>query len=71
MKTEIIGKTDCGCFVILETTAEGLPTKRTSVHIDSIADGRTTIEDQINLANAEGEVRLARLTAMNALLGSK
>ena len=71
MKTEIIGKTDCGCFVILETTAEGLPTKRTSVHIDSIADGRTTIEDQINLANAEGEVRLARLTAMNALLGTK
>lgn len=71
MKTEIIGKTDCGCFVVLETTAEGLPTKRTSVHIDSIADGRTTIEDQINLANAEGEVRLARLTAMNALLGTK
>ena len=71
MKTEIIGKTDCGCFVILETTAEGLPTRRTSVHIDSIADGRTTIEDQINLANAEGEVRLARLTAMNALLGTK
>jgi len=71
MKTEIIGKTDCGCFVILETTAEGLPTKRTSVHIDSIADGRTTIEEQINLAKADGEVRLARLTAMNALLGTK
>ena len=71
MKTEIIGKTDCGCFVVLETTAEGLPTRRTSVHIDSIADGRTTIEDQINLANADGELRLARLTAMNALLGSQ
>lgn len=71
MKTEIIGKTDCGCFVILETTAEGLPTKRTSVHIDSIADGRTTIEEQINLANTDAEVRFARLNAMNALLSKQ
>ena len=34
IKVDVIGKSDCGCFVILETSAEGLPKKRTSVHID-------------------------------------
>ena len=69
MKVEIIDRTDE--FIILETSAEGLPSKRTSVHIDAIINGQTTLEEQINLAKADGEVRLARLTAMNALLGTK
>ena len=65
MKVEVIGKTDCGCFVVLETSAEGLPAKRTSVHIDSIVDGRTTLEEQIEIARVDGELRLTRLNAMN------
>jgi hypothetical protein len=71
VKVEVIGKTDCGCFVILETSADGLPKKRTSVHIDSIADGRTTLEEQIELAREDGELRLRRIQAMNEALGDK
>lgn len=70
VNVEIIGKSDCGCFVILETAAEGLPAKRTSVHIDSIADGRTTLEEQIEKARVDGEVRLTRLQAMEEALNS-
>lgn len=66
MKVEVIDRTDE--FIILETSAEGLPSKRTSVHIDAIISGQTTLEEQINLAKADGEVRIARLNAMNALL---
>ena len=69
LKVDVLGKTNCGCFVVLETSAEGLPAKRTSVHIDSILDGRTTIEEQIELARKDGEIRLARLTEMNKILG--
>lgn len=66
MRVEVIDRTDE--FIILEVSSEGLPSKRTSIHIDSIIDGRTTLEEQIELARADGEVRLARLNAMNALL---
>ena len=69
MKVEVIDRTDE--FIILEVSSEGLPSKRTSIHIDSIIDGRTTLEEQIELARADGEVRLARLNAMNALLGAQ
>lgn len=68
MRVEIIGRSDCGCFVILETSADGLPAKRTSVHIDAIADGRTTLKEQIELARKDGEIRLTRLVAMNNIL---
>lgn len=68
MKVEVIGQSNCGCFVILETSSDGLPAKRTSVHIDSIADGRTTLEEQIQLAKEDGEIRLKRLQAMNEAL---
>jgi len=66
MKVEVIDRTEE--FIILEVSSEGLPAKRTSIHIDSIIDGRTTLEEQMELARADGEVRLARLNAMNALL---
>ena len=66
MKVEVIDRTDE--FIILEVSSEGLPAKRTSVHIDSIIDGRTTLEEQMAIARADGELRLARLNAMNALL---
>jgi len=69
MKVEVIDRTEE--FIILEVSAEGMPAKRISVHIDSIIDGRTTLEDQIELARSDGEVRLARLQAMNALLGEQ
>jgi hypothetical protein len=69
MRVEVIDRTDE--FIILEVSSEGLPSKRTSIHIDSIIDGRTTLEEQIELARADGEVRLARLNAMNALLGTQ
>jgi len=68
MRVEVIDRTDE--FIILEVSSEGLPAKRTSIHIDSIIDGRTTLEEQIELARADGEVRLARLNAMNALLNT-
>jgi len=68
MAVKVIGKSDCGCFVILESNIEGIK-KRTSIHIDSIADGRTTLEEQIELVKKDGEVRLARLNAMNNILG--
>ena len=67
MKVEVVDKTEE--FIVLEVSAEGLPKKRTSIHIDSIADGRTTLEEQIELARADGELRLARINAMNATLG--
>lgn len=69
MRVEVIDRTDE--FIILEVSSEGLPSKRTSIHIDSIIDGRTTLEEQIELARADGEVRLARLNAMNALLDTQ
>ena len=66
MKVEIVERTEV--FIILETSFDGLPAKRTSVHIDAIIDGITTLEEQIEIARADGEVRLTRLNAMNALL---
>ena len=69
MKVEVIDRTEE--FIVLEVSAEGMPAKRTSIHIDSIIDGRTTLEEQIEKARVDGEVRLARLNAMNALLGEQ
>ena len=66
MKVEVVDKTEE--FIVLEVSAEGLPKKRISIHIDSIADGRTTLEEQIELARADGEIRLARINAMNKTL---
>ena len=66
MKVDIIERTDE--FIVLEVSAEGLPAKRTSVHIDAIIDGRTTLEEQIDFARADGELRLKRLNAMNKAL---
>ena len=69
MKVEIVERTEE--FIVLEVSAKGLPSKRTSVHIDSIIDGRTTLEEQIEKARVDGEIRLARLNAMNALLSEQ
>jgi len=66
MKVEVIERTDE--FIVLEVSSPGLPAKRTSVHIDAIIDGRTTLEEQMEIARADGEKRLVRLNAMNALL---
>lgn len=66
MRVEIVDRTDE--FLVIEVSSEGLPAKRTSVHIDSIIDGRTTLQEQLDIARADGELRLARLNAMNALL---
>ena len=66
MKVEVVDKTEE--FIVLEVSADGLPKKRISIHIDSIADGRTTLEEQIELARADGEIRLARINAMNKTL---
>ena len=69
MKVEVVERTDE--FIVLEVSSEGLPAKRTSVHIDAIINGQTTLEEQIALARADGELRLARLNAMNSLLGEQ
>ena len=69
MKVEVVSRTKE--FIVLEVSAEGLPEKRISVHIDSIADGRTTLEEQIEKAKQDGEVRLKRLQVMNETLGEQ
>ena len=69
MKVEIVERTEE--FIVLETSFDGLPAKRTSVHIDAIIDGITTLEEQIEIARADGEVRLRRLNAMNSLLNGQ
>ena len=69
MKVEVVDRTEE--FIILEVSSEGLPSKRTSVHIDAIIDGLTTLDEQIEIARKDGEVRLARLNAMNAILGEQ
>ena len=66
MKVEVIDRTEE--FIILEVSSEGLPAKRTSVHIDAIINGQTTLEAEIEIARQDGVLRLARLAAMNALL---
>ena len=68
MKVEVIDRTDE--FIIIEVSSDGLPSKRTSVHIDSIIDGRTTLDEQMEIARKDGEVRLTRLNAMNAILNT-
>ena len=68
MRVEVIDRTDE--FIIIEVSSEGLPPKRTSVHIDAIIDGRTTLDEQIELARKDGELRLTRLNAMNELLNT-
>lgn len=67
MKVEIVDRTDE--FIVLEVSSDGLPAKRTSVHIDAIADGLTTLEAEMAKAKADGELRLSRIVAMNALIG--
>jgi hypothetical protein len=69
MRVEVIERTEE--FIVLEVSSDGLPAKRTSIHIDAIIDGRTTLEEQMEIARKDGELRLSRLQAMNALLGSE
>ena len=52
-------------FIVLEVTTEGLPTRRTSVHIDAIAEGKTTLDEQIALIDADTKVRSKRIKEMN------
>ena len=66
MRVRIIDRTDE--FLILETSAKGLPSKITSVHIDAIVSGATTLREQKDLARADGNLRLERLNAMNAAI---
>ena len=51
-------------FIVLEVTTEGLPTRRTSVHIDAIAEGKTTLDEQIELIDADTKVRSKRIKEM-------
>jgi len=69
MNVKVIDRTEE--FIILEATCEGVPTKRTSVHIDSIADGKTTIEEQIEKCQLDCELRKTRIDAMNKALGTE
>ena len=52
-------------FIVREVTTEGLPTRRTSVHIDAIAEGKTTLDEQIALIDADTKVRAKRIKEMN------
>ncbi len=67
MTVKIIETTDE--FIILESSDEGVPPKRTSIHIDSIADGRTTLEEQMELCEKDCALRAKRIKAMNKALG--
>ena len=68
MRVRVIDRTEE--FIVLETSFRGMPSKITTVHIDAIINGQTTIEEQKALARADGNRRLARLNAMNAILGA-
>lgn len=63
MTVKIIETTDE--FIILESTEDGVPPKRTSVHIDSIADGVTTLDEQIALIDEDTKVRAKRIKEMH------
>jgi len=45
MNDKVIDRTEE--FIILEATCAGYPAKKTSIHINSNADGKNTIEEQI------------------------
>ena len=66
MKIEVIETTDE--FIVLEITSEGLPTRRTSIHIDAIAEGKTTLEEQISICEEDCKKREQRIKAMNKAL---
>ena len=69
MRVRIIDRTDD--FIVLETSAPESPQlqpKITSVHIDAIIRGQTTLREQKDIARADGELRLSRLNAMNAAI---
>ena len=57
-------------FIVIETTMAGIPSRRTSIHIDAIAEGKTTLEEQIAICEEECRVRQARVFAMQAALES-
>lgn len=67
MKVEVVDRTDE--YIILEVSGDGLPAKRTSVHIDAIVEGRTTLQEQKEKALVDGEKRLARLEVLKRELG--
>lgn len=69
VKVEIVDRTEE--FIVIEVSASGIPSKRISVHIDSIVDGKTTLEEQLELARQDGKKRLARFNAMNTILKVK
>lgn len=69
VKVEIVDRTEE--FIVIEVSASGIPSKRISVHIDSIVDGKTTLEEQLELARQDGKKRLARFNAMNIILKVK
>ena len=69
MKVEVVERLEE--FIVLEVSAEGIPSKRISVHIDAIADGLTTLDEQMELARQDGEIRLTRINAMNKILGEQ
>ena len=55
-------------FLILKVSCPPLPDKNISILVDALVDGSITLEEQLELARADGELRLARLNTMNALL---
>ncbi len=66
---KVIDRTDE--FIIIEASEEGMPSKRTSIHIDSIINGNTTLEEQMAICEADCKLRMQRLKAMNKALGIK
>ena len=58
-------------FLVLRVSCPGLPDKNISVSVDALVDGKITLDEQMELARQDGEVRLARLNAMNAILGEQ
>jgi len=62
MKVKVIDQTEE--FIVLEATDAGVPPKRISIHIDSIADGRTTLDEQVAKAKDDCKERGKRIKAM-------
>ena len=58
-------------FLILRVSCDPLPDKNISVSVEALVDGRTSLDEQIEIARQDCELRLTRLHAMNSLLGEQ
>lgn len=55
-------------FVAFKVCCEGIPDRVITLSLDGIADGLITVEEEVEKAKAEAEIRLKRATAQKQAL---